>query len=189
MILAITILTNLYGLKERSLNIRGISIINLLPEEKKYIKKRRKPADKESCFLCGEKGHWENKCPKKKSRPHLAAFCDSIQPQWWKYLPSDEPPTGEFLYLPFDSEFSNSGSDDRLALNKFGPSSASKSSFASDSDPGSPAFEVPNLGGCNMPNSPDSPHASISSVHTYQPPEFDFSLYMLSFPKQMDLEK
>ena len=39
-------------------------------------------------------------------------------------------------------------------------------------------------------NKPSSPRPSISSsVNTFQPPEFDFSLYMLSFPKHYDLEK
>jgi len=39
----------------------------------------------------------------------------------------------------------------------------------------------------NIPNSPR--HSISSSVHTFQPPEFNFSLYMLSFSKQLDLEK
>ena len=55
-----------------------------LTRRQRYIKKCRKPADKESCFLCGAKGHWANKCPKKKDKPRLAAFCDSVQPQWWR---------------------------------------------------------------------------------------------------------
>ena len=160
------------------------------PPRRKYIKKRRKPADKKSCFLCGAKGHWASKCPKKKHKPRLAAFCASVQPQWWRYSSSSKPPTGEFVYLPddSDSEFhSASDSEDLPELNKFGPSSASSSDL-SDSASDTDASEVPNLGGCNLPS---SPHSSISSsVHTFQPPEFNFSLYMLSFPQQhYDLEK
>ena len=37
-----------------------------------------------------------------------------------------------------------------------------------------------------MPSSPSSVH---SSVKTFQPPEFNFSLYMLYFAKKLDLEK
>ena len=40
----------------------------------------------------------------------------------------------------------------------------------------------------SLPNDPNSP-VSSHSVHTYEPPEFDFSLYMFSFQKQLDLEK
>ena len=72
----------------------------LPPRKKKYITKRQKPADKESCFLCDAKGHWENKCPKKKAKPRLAAFCASVQPQWWRYSSSSQPPTGDYLFLP-----------------------------------------------------------------------------------------
>ena len=152
------------------------------PRRKKYITKRRKPADKESCFLCGAKGHWANKCPKKKNKPHLAAFCASVQPQWWRYHSSSTPPTGEFVYLPedFDSDSASTiDSDDPPELHKFGPASASSSDL-SDSASDSDTSEVPNLGGCNLPSSPRS-IVSSSSVHTFHPPEFNFSLYMLSF--------
>ena len=119
------------------------------PRRKKYITKRRKTADKESCFLCGAKGHWANKCPKKKQKPHLAAFCASVQPQWWRYSSSTQPPSGDFLYLPSESESEPDSDSDALPeLNKFGPSSASSSDL-SDS-----ASEAPNLGGCNLPSSP-----------------------------------
>ena len=51
--------------------------------------------------------------------------------------------------------------------------------------PSSPLISIYLL---TLPNDPNSP-VSSHSVHTYEPPEFDFSLYMFSFQKQLDLEK
>ena len=87
-----------------------------------------------------------------------------------------------YLHDESDSDSASaSDSDDPPELNKFGPSSASSSDL-SDSASDSDSSEVPNLGGCNMPS---SPHSSVSSsVHTFQPPEFNFSPYMLSFQQQ-----
>ena len=49
----------------------------------KFIKRRSYQADSKAFFLCGKSGHWANKCPKKKSKPKLAAFCDNLDPKWW----------------------------------------------------------------------------------------------------------
>ena len=47
---------------------------------RKFIKRRSKRSAKEVRFICGNKGHWANKCPKKKQKPKLAAFCEHLDP-------------------------------------------------------------------------------------------------------------
>ena len=53
------------------------------PPHKRFVKRRTDKNDKETCFICGQKGHWENKCPKNKSKPRLAALCSQLDPRWW----------------------------------------------------------------------------------------------------------
>ena len=95
----------------------------------------------------------------------LSVFWESIDPQWWDLPTPDESPTGEVLFLPSDGSDDSSDSEsdldppDHAALQKFDPSS---SSLESDS--------APNLGG-------------------FEPPDFDFSLYMFSLSKPQNIEK
>ena len=40
--------------------------------------------DREKCFVCSKKGHWDNKFPNKKKNPRLAAmFSEDLDPAWW----------------------------------------------------------------------------------------------------------
>ena len=39
---------------------------------------------KENCFICGQKGHWENKCPKRKRKPMLVELFDDTLDQGTK---------------------------------------------------------------------------------------------------------
>ena len=48
----------------------------------KFLKRRSSQATKKNCFLCGQPDHWASKCPKKKSKPRLAAFCDNLDSRW-----------------------------------------------------------------------------------------------------------
>lgn len=106
--------------------------------KKAYVRKRSEPADKEKCFICGKKGHWESKCPQKKSKPKLAPFFEQVDPAWWAlyFCEQDQYPSGEIMFLPNDSD---------IHLNKFAPSDSDSSSSDSDSTSES------NLGGCEGP--------------------------------------
>ena len=138
------------------------------PKPRRFLKHRSYQATDKNCFLYGKPGHWASKCPKKKSKPRLAAFCDNLDSRWWDHPEADEQPSGEYIYLPDDSE-SDSPSDSDVSvqpeLNKFAPYPSS-----SDSE-----LEA-NLGG-------------------FQVPDFDFSLnmfnvFMFSSPaRQQELEK
>ena len=113
-------------------------------------------------FNLWPKGHWANKCPKKKSKPRLAAFCEQLDPRWWDLHSDSESPSGEIIFLPSDASSASEDSEsnnDKVVLQKFAPSSSS-----SDSD------SEPNLGG-------------------FEPPEYDFSLYMFSMNKPQNIEK
>ena len=96
-------------------------------------------------------------------------MCSKLDPHWWDLCVCSvdaPPPSGEIIYLPDETndEYyeSESASDLDIALAKFDPSSESNSSSDSDTDA--------NLGGC-------------------EPPDYDFSLYMLSFSKKTSIEK
>ena len=90
-----------------------------------------------------------NKCPKKKSKLRLAAFCEQLDPRWWDLHSDSESPSSKVIFLPFDvsseSEYFEL-EDDKDSLQKISPTSSS-----SDSD------AEPNLGG-------------------FEPPYYDFSL-------------
>ena len=92
-------------------------------------------------FNLWPKGHWANKCPKKKSKPRLAAFCEQLDPIWWDLHSDSESPSGKVIFLPFDISSESEDSepkDDKAALQKFPPSS---SSSKSDSKPNLEGFE------------------------------------------------
>ena len=98
-----------------------------------------------NCFLCGKPGHWASKCPKKKSKPRLAAFCDNLDSRWCDHPEEHEEPSGEYLYLPDDTD-SDSPSDSNVSLhpelNKFAPYSES---VDSESEANLGGFQVPNF--------------------------------------------
>ena len=131
----------------------------------KFIKHRSKKSDKATCFICGNPGHWANKCPKKKQKPKLAAFCERIDPQWWTLPEDDDAPTGDILFFPSDDDTDKSSDNgSEAALGKFGPSSSSSSDSDLETD------DVLNLGG-------------------FEPLEFEFSLNMFTFSRTQELEK
>ena len=94
-------------------------------------------------------------------------MCSKLDPHWWDLCvcsANTPPPSRELILLPDNSENddSESASYSDVALAKFDPSS--ESDFNSDSTSDA------NLGGC-------------------EPPNFDFSLYMLSFSQKASIEK
>ena len=98
----------------------------------------------------------------KKSKPRLAAFCEQLDPRWWDLHSDGESPSGEVIFLPSDASSASEDSElenDKAALQKFAPPSSSSESESK-----------PNLGG-------------------FEPPEYDFSLYMFSVNKPLNIEK
>ena len=132
------------------------------PPHKRFVKRRTDKNDKETCFIYGQKGHWANKCPKNKSKPRLVSFCEQLDPRWWDLHSDGESPSSEVIFLPSDASSVSEDSEsenDKAALQKLAPSSSS-----SDSD------SEPKLGG-------------------FEPPDYDFSLYMFSANKPQNIEK
>ena len=132
------------------------------PHHKRFVKHRTDKNDKETCFICIQRGHWANKCPKKKSKPRLVAFYEQLDPRWWDLPSDDEMPSGKVIFLQSDASSASEDSEfdiEKATLQKFAPSSSS-----SDSD------SAPNLGG-------------------FEPPDYDFSLYMFSLNKPQNIKK
>ena len=105
-----------------------------------------------------------NKCPKKKSKPRLSTLCAQLDPWWWDLHSSSktESPSGEVLFLPSHASTTSDDSEsdnDNATLKKFASYSSSSKSYSE-----------PNLGG-------------------FEPPEYDFSLYMFSVNKPQNIEK
>ena len=119
---------------------------------KRFIKWRSSQAMDKNCFLCGKPGHWASKLPKKKSKPRLAAFCDNLDSRWWDHLEEHEEPSGEYLYLPYDTD----------------------SDSPSESDvPVHPELKF-------SPHPPSSDSESVENLGGFQVPDFDFSLNMFN---------
>lgn len=109
-------------------------------KHKSYARCRNTPTDKIKCFICGKKGHWENKCPKKKKMCLATLFIDDLDLAWWDlaFCRNNEYLEGEIVFLPSEEEVSDD--PDTPTLNKF----VSFDSSSSESDD-------PNLGGCGGP--------------------------------------